>query len=192
MKVEAVNIYKKFQDGLNFDTINNMLKLTNNEDIGEISKKTVLNIAKWALDGQSNTQIAENLELTEKQFQTLCAICPTLVFIMNHSREMAEVVLVGSAYQRAIGGQRIKELQVVKVNDFDNYGRKVGEHVETVEVWKELPPEPSLLKFLMEHKLSESFGANSTNEDKAVVETIHRLDDEQMKQVEEAIKGISK
>ena len=51
----------------------------------------------------------------------------------------------------------------------------VGEHLEKV-VEEELPPNPLLLKFLAEHKLSEKFGKDKNDKDQ-VVSIVNGLDD---------------
>ena len=186
-KVEVEKIINKFEDMLDLDTINNIIDNTNVRDIGKVSRKTIYNISKWALNGASNKEIASNLEITDKQFQTLCTICPVLVYIMQTSRELAEVVLAGSLYQRAIGGQKVRKQQAVKMNDFDCDGNKIGEHIEIVEIWEELPPDSNLLKYLATKKLSEKFGDEIVDNDKEVRDAIDNMSTDQIKKLEEEL-----
>lgn len=129
------------------------------EEMGDfkISKSTLANISSWALNGESDKEIREHLDLTDHQFAILCTVCPTLLLIMDRSRAMADLIVAGSLFQTAIGGKRIKKQQAVKVGDYVD-GVKVGEHVEKVWLEEELPPRPELLKFLAENKLSQNFG----------------------------------
>ena len=56
---------------------------------------------------------------------------------------------------------------------YNEQGKIVEEHTEIVEIWEELPPNPLLLKFLAENKLSDKFGeskVDNTNEFKKVLE----------------------
>ena len=179
-------IINKYKDAINVNTINDLIEVTGNADIGKIKKTTIENIAKWALNGASNQEIAKNLELSDKQFQTLLAICPTLIMIMKDSRELADVVIAGSLFQRAIGGQRIHKRVPVKVGDYKN-GVRIGEHIEYAETIEELPPDSALLKYLAEHKLSEKFGKEIVDKDKEVVSVVNSLDPNQLKEFEEKL-----
>lgn len=191
-KNEATNVVlDKYRDAINIKNINELLEITNNQDIGKIKAQTIQNISKWALNGASNEEIARNLEITNKQFETLLAICPTLILVMKDSRELADVVVAGSLFQRAIGGQVIKKRVPVKVGDYQD-GVRIGEHIEMVTTEEELPPDSALLKFLAEHKLSEKFGKDTNDKDKEVVSVINSLDPQQLKELEEEIRKNAK
>lgn len=184
-------IYSKYKEAINVKNVNDLIELTGNHDIGTIKAQTIKNIAKWALNGASNDEIAKNLEISNTQFQTLLSLCPVLITIMAESRQLAEVVLAGSLYQRAIGGQIIHKRVPIKVGDFED-GRKIGEHIEMVETEEELPPDSMLLKYLAEHKLSEKFGKDVVDKDKEIVGVVNSLDPQQLKELEETIKNASK
>lgn len=184
IKVETIT--KKYKQTLDFDLINNSIVATNNQDLGKISKTTINNIAKWALNGASNREIANNLELSEKQFKVLCNICPALVFVMQESRELADIYLASSLFQRAIGGQKITKQQAVKVGDYEG-GVKVGEHVEIVDLVEELPPDSNLLKFMAENKLSEKFGKDKVNEDTEISKVVGQLDLTKLGEIEDKL-----
>ena len=173
---EVITSYKGLMD---IDTINDMIKISGNEDIGQVSKKTITNIAKWALNGASNKEIANNLELTDKQFRVLASICPVIMYVMQNSRELADIVVAGTLYDTAVGGKKFREEQLIKVKDYED-GRVVGEHIEKFTVEKELPPNPYLLKFLAENKLSEKFGNKKDDKDQEVVSIVNGLDKEQL------------
>lgn len=186
MRKEEI-IYNKYKDAINIKDINELIDATNHRDLGEIKSTTIKNIGKWALNGASNEEIAKNLELTDKQFQTLLAICPTIIMIMKDSRELADVVIAGSLFQRAIGGQVIHKRVPVKVGDYQD-GTKIGEHIEMWETEEELPPDSALLKYLAEHKLSEKFGKNSVDKDKEIVSVVNTLDPQQLQELEEKLR----
>lgn len=191
-ETEQINsIVSPFNSVLDYDMINQQLLATNNSDIGKISEKTIKNIAKWALNGSSVEEIANNLELSKKQFNTLCTLCPAIVYVMQNSRAMAEIVLVGTMYQRALGG-RIKEQQLVKLKDYDSDGKVVGEHYETMWVEKELPPEPTLLKYLAEKRLSEKFGDKIVDEDSETKKVVETLSKEQLIELEKTLRNDKK
>ncbi len=184
-------IYNKYKDAINVKSVNELIELSGNRDIGEIKSTTIKNIGKWALNGASNEEIARNLELTNRQFETLLAICPTLIMIMKDSRELADVVVAGSLFQRAIGGQVIHKRVPVKVGDYQD-GQKIGEHIEIVETEEELPPDSALLKYLAEHKLSEKFGKDKIDKDKEIVSVVNTLDPQQLQELEERLRKDAK
>lgn len=155
---------------VDIDFVNKIIGSSGEMQDFAISKSTLANISSWALNGESDKDIREHLDLTEHQFAILCTVCPTLLIIMERSRAMADLIIAGSLVQTAIGGKHIKKQQIVKVGKYED-GIKVGEEIKTVWVEEELPPNPMLLKFLAENKLSEKFG-----ESKGV-------DDEKMRQL---------
>lgn len=180
----AENKVEKIIEELDYDTINQMISVTGNKDLGQVKKQTLKNISRWALNGASDKEIRNNLELSDKQFRVLCSLCPAVLMIMQQSREYADIVLASSLFQRAIGGQRVHKMQAQKVGDFDATGKKIGEHLETIEVWEELPPDANLLKFLAEHKLNEKFGEKMVDEDTEARRVVENLTEEQIKQLE--------
>lgn len=182
-------IVEKYDKLINYDIVNKALMLEGGFDIN-VAKKTLVNISKWALNGASDKDIRDNLELNAKQFDILCSVCPALVYVIQNSREMADIVIAGSLFQTAIGGQKVRKQQAIKINDLNEDGIKVGEHIEIVWVEEELPPNPNLLKFLAEHKLSEKFGNKQTDKDEEIKKVVGSFDATDMKAVEDyLIKG---
>ena len=180
-------VYNSYKGLIDIDTINRMIKISGNKDLGEISKKTITNIAKWALNGSSNKEIASNLELTDKQFRVLVSICPVLMYVMQSSRELADIVITGALFDTAIGGKIIRKQQLVKIKKYNEDGRVVGEYLEKGWVEEELPPNPFLLKFLAEHKLSEKFGKEKEDKDQEVVSIVNGLDDKDLELMKEQL-----
>ena len=107
---------------------------------------------------------------------------------------MADVVVAGSLFQTAIGGKRIKRQVAKTVKDYE-YDEKtgksyvVGEHLETIELEEELPPNPILLKFLAENKLSEKFGGKPVDNSSNFAKILDEMTPEQLALVEMAQKG---
>lgn len=153
---------QKITDVIDLTSINTILANSDQIDNFSISKKTLMNIAEWALDGKSQFEIAHNLELTPLEWQYLIGVCPAILLVMQHSRAYADIVVAGTLFQTAIGGQKIKKKVPMKVKDYtvDDKGRSIviGEHYEIVEIEETTPANPYLLKWLAEHKLSEQFG----------------------------------
>lgn len=176
------------------DYINKMLSKT--DDMGDfaMSQSTLSNIAGWALNGASDQEIRKNLDLNKHQWAILCTVCPTMIMIMQHSRAMADMVVAGSLFQTAVGGKRIKKQVPVRVKDYD-YDEKtgkswvIGEHIEIHEIEEELPPNPVLLKFLAENKLSEQFGDKKPNRNEKLRELVDSLSPEDKALIEAARKS---
>lgn len=171
------------------DYINKMLSKTDDMDGFAMSQSTLSNIAGWALNGASDQEIRKNLDLNKHQWAILCTVCPTMIMIMQHSRAMADMVVAGSLFQTAIGGKRIKKQQPVRVREYDEKGLVCGEHYEVIEIEEELPPNPVLLKFLAENKLSEQFGDKKTNRNEKLRELVDSLSPEDKALIEAARKS---
>ena len=93
---------------------------------------------------------------------------------MQHSQAYADIVVAGSLYQTAIGGHTIKRKMPIKIKEYED-GRVVGEHVEIVEYDEVQKPNPDLLRYLAEHKLSENFGkvkVDNTKQHREIVEAM--------------------
>lgn len=168
--------------------INQLLK---KGDVGDfqMSKSTLSNIAGWALNGDSDAEIRKRLDLNKHQWAILCTVCPTMVMIMQHSRAMADLVVAGSLFQTAIGGKRIKKQVPVKYKVYDENGKVEREEYKIVEIEEELPPNPMLLKFLAENKLSEQFGDKKGVNDKKIKEFVESLTPEDRALLEAARKN---
>ena len=175
----------KITDTVDIDLTNKVLDMTPEGmfEKFDLSKKTLNNIAKWALDGKSQFEIAQNLELSKKEWGYLCKVCPTILLVMQHSQAYADVVVAGTLYQTAIGGHTIHKKVPIKIKEYDN-GRVVGEHIEYAEYDEVQPSNPYLLKYLAEHKLSENFGAVQTDNSKEHREVVDVMTDEELALIE--------
>ena len=173
----------KITDTVDLKITNQVIEMSGVFENFELTKKTLNNIAKWALDGKSQFEIAQNLELSKKEWAYLCKICPAILWAMQHSQAYADVVVAGSLYQTAIGGHTIKKKVPIKIKEYED-GRVVGEHVEIVEYDEVQPPQPLLLKYLAENKLSENFGKVKTDNSKEHREVVDVMSDEEIKIIE--------
>lgn len=182
-KKELKQELKKITDTVNIELTNKVLDLSDEIKDFHLTEKTLNNIAKWALDGKSQFEIAQNLELSKKEWAYLCNICPSILLVMQHSQAYADIVIAGSLYQTAIGGHTIHKKVPIKIKDYDN-GRVIGEHIEFAE-WDEIQPSnPYLLKYLAENKLSENFGKVKTDNSKEHREVIDAMTEEELKTIE--------
>ena len=182
-KKELKQELKKITDTVNIEITNKVLNMSEEIKDFKLTEKTLNNIAKWALDGKSQFEIAQNLELSKKEWDYLCNVCPSILLVMQHSQAYADIVIAGSLYQTAIGGHTIHRKQPIKIKEYED-GKVVGEHIEYAE-WDEVQPSnPYLLKYLAENKLSENFGKVKTDNSKEHREIIDAMTEEELKTIE--------
>lgn len=181
-KKELKDELNKITDTVDIELTNQVLKLGDLEKF-QLTKRTLNNIAKWALDGKSQFEIAQNLELSDREWKYLLKVCPAILLVMHHSQAYADIVVAGTLYQTAIGGHTIHKKVPIKIKEYDN-GRVVGEHVEIVEFDEVQPSNPYLLKYLAENKLSENFGKTKIDNSKEHREVVDVMSDEELKIIE--------
>ena len=153
MENKVLDPIKELAKSVDMKLVNEMLSNTELKDF-EMNKSTIINIAEWCLNGDSDAEIRKRLDLNKHQWAILVTVCPTLLIVMKDSRTLADVVIAGSLFQTAIGGKHIRKQQVIRVKEYDDKGMVCGEHAETIWVEEELPPNPLLLKYLAEHKMN--------------------------------------
>ena len=181
-KQNALTQIKDLVDTVDIESVNVALK---SADISSLSltKKTLMNIAKWVLDGKSWFEIRQNLELSQKEWDFLVLNCPALVQVMSHSQAYAEMVLGATAYQVAIGGKIIKRKMPMKIKDYVD-GKVVGEHIEVVEYDETMPPNPYMLKIMLEKKLVENFGTKQKDTTKEMRNVVDTLSEDEIKAID--------
>ena len=182
-KRELKKELNKITDTVDIELTNKVLDLSGEMQKFQLTKKTLTNIAKWALDGKSQFEIAQNLELSKKEWAYLCKVCPTILLVMQHSQAYADIVVAGTLYQTAIGGHKLHKKIPIKIKEYDN-GRVVGEHIEYAEYDEIQPSNPYLLKYLAENKLSEQFGKVKIDNSKEHREVVDVMSDEELKLIE--------
>ncbi len=188
MKKNKDTTTQKLIENTNVDFVNKMLDKSDISDF-KLSKSTLANISGWALNGASDNEIRKKLDLNKHQWAILCTVCPTLVVIMEQSRAMADLVVAGSLFQTAIGGKKIKKQVPVKYKKYDENGRPYEEDYKIIEIEEELPPNPMLLKFLAENKLSEQFGENKGAKNDKLKELVDSLSPEDRALIDAARKS---
>lgn len=187
-KEEILDPIKQLAKSVDLKTVNQLLAQTELHDF-EMNKSTINNIAEWCLNGDSDNEIRQKLSLTKNQWAILVTICPTLLLVMKDSRALADVVIAGSLFQTAIGGKRIKKQVPVRVKEYEcnpDTGKSwvSGEHTEVIEIEEELPPNPLLLKFLAEHKMSEKLGDVKVDGDSEYKKIVDSLSPEERAMIE--------
>ena len=181
--IEILNPVKELANSVDLKTVNTLLAQTQLADF-EMNKSTITNIAEWCLNGDSDAEIRKKLSLTKDQWAILVTVCPTLLLIMKDTRALADVVVAGSLFQTAIGGKTIRKQQLVRVKEYNEKGLVSGEHYIKEWVEEELPPNPMLLKYLAEHKMSEKLGDNMTPRDNNFKKMVESLTPEERAMIE--------
>ena len=179
---------KTISDSIDYDFTNQIIDKSSLMKGFELSKKTITNIGRWALDGKSELDIRNNLELSKKEWDYLCSVCPSIVFVMKRSYTFADLIVAGTLYQVGVGGYTIKKKMPMKIKEYED-GKVVSEHIEIVEYDEEQPPNPNILKYLAEHKLSEKFGEKQVDNSSEHRKIIEVLDDNIIKEIEELGSG---
>lgn len=188
MKNELEKSIDGYIKSVDTDLVNSMIDLTDLKGF-KVDMQTLRNVSEWALNGASDSEIRNKMSLNKHEWTILCNVCPILLVIMKETRAMADVVVAGSLFQTAIGGKKIKKLVPKNVKEYDDRGRICGEHLETIEIWEELPPNPILLKFLAENKLSDKFGESKNENDKEFKKVLERFTPEELALIELAKKN---
>jgi len=193
MGKEIDKIVKDYIKDIDLPLLNEILEDKGVDDF-KLSDQVLRNIGEWALNGLSNEEIRKKLELKPAEWKLLLAICPVFIYVMQKSRALADTVVAGSLFQTAIGGKLIRKQVPVRVKEYGENSKGqsivVGEHYETMEVWEELPPNPQLLKFLAEKKLSEKFGEQTVDSITRYTEIINQLTPDERALLEMQAKGI--
>ena len=182
-KKDVIDPIRELAENVDIATVNKLLTQTELKDF-EMNKTTITNIAEWALNGNSDNEIRQKLSLNKHQWAILTTVCPTLLIVMKDSRALADVVIAGSLFQTAIGGKRIKKQVPVKFKIYDENGKVDREDYKVIEIEEELPPNPLLLKFLAEHKMSEKLGDNPTNNESNYKKMVESLTPEERAMIE--------
>lgn len=132
-----------------------------------ITEDGLLLLKGWARDGLTDEEIAKkmgiNVATLYRWKDKYCNICEAL----KKGREPVDVILEDTAFERATQWKTVKE--VTRELKFD---RESGETklMVTKEVEKRVPPDSTLLIFLMKNRMKDKYG------DKQHVEISGQLD----------------
>ena len=132
-----------------------------------ISPDGLLLIKGWARDGLSDKEIADKMHTTSSTFYEWKKKFPEFSEALKNGREPVDVILEDTAFERATQWKTVKE--ITKELKFD---RESGETrlMVTKEVEKKVPPDSTLLIFLMKNRMKDKYG------DKQHVEISGQLD----------------
>ena len=126
----------------------------------------------WARDGLTDDEIAKKMGVSRSTFYAWCEKYSDISDTIKKAREPVDVILEDTAFERATKWKTVRE--VTKERQFN---REKGEFEMTVtkEVEKTIPPDTTLLIFLMKARMREKYG------DKQKVEISGTLEQEKSK-----------
>ena len=120
-----------------------------------LEKDSLLLLKSWARDGLTNDEIARKMEINPATFyrwkNSYCEICEAI----KKGREPVNVILEDTAFERATKWKTVKE--VTRERLYNNQTKQY-ELTTTKEVEKNVPPDSTLLIFLMKSRMPDKYG----------------------------------
>ena len=117
----------------------------------KLSSKDKDNILRLAKFGFTDDQISEVFGITKQTLNNYKKYDPDFFDSLKASKMLADVDVIDSLYKRATG-MTVKEEKAMSVSDGD-----MGSHIEKIEVWKELPPDPTSMIFWLKNRQPDKF-----------------------------------
>lgn len=183
---EAKKEVQKIADTVNIEEVNKLLGLEMEDNKGFVlTKQSLKNIGEWALNGKSQTEIRNSLELSPTEWAYLLKVCPQVMCIMERSTAYAEILIAGNLMELALGGRKVKKRMPMKKKIYED-GKVVGEEFEIVEWEEELPPSEKATIYIAEHKLDENFSDKPKSSSKEYREIVESLSEEERQAIKDA------
>ena len=114
-------------------------KMYKGVDGASVDKRVLNEIAVYLSNGMEEKDIAVLLGINDKELQCWKESYPEVMGAFEIGAKAVSAKVMLTKVQLALGGRKIWKQQAVKVGDYED-GKKVGEHIEVVEVWEELAP----------------------------------------------------
>lgn len=140
-------------------------------------KELCLALRGWMMTGLSSKEAMEKAGLTAYRYQKLRKSHPEIDEALSYSKEMADGMLIGAAISLAKGYFVTEKVPVkMKKATFEG-GKKVSETEEAqiVESEKYIPPNATLLTFLLKTRLPESYGEKLQEVENSHIILHHRV-----------------
>lgn len=112
-------------------------------------------IKGWARDGLTDEEIAKKMDISASTFYEWQKKYSEISEAIKRGREPTNVILEDTAFERATQWRKVKE--VTKEPRMDRKTGKI-ELVVVKEVEKKIPPDSTLLIFLMKNRMKEKYG----------------------------------
>lgn len=145
-------------------------KMYKNVEGASVDKRVLNEIAVYLSNGMEEKDIAVLLGINDKELQQWKNDYPEVMGAFEIGAKAVSAKVMLTKVQLALGGRKIKKQQAVKVGDYEE-GRKIGEHIEIVEVWEELAPNYSAIDDILSVKESDTWNKKKILDNK---ESEHR------------------
>jgi len=131
------------------------------------TEDSLLLLKGWARDGLTDEEIAKKMQISCSTFYEWQKKYSDISEALKKGREPADVILEDTAFERATQWRTVKE--ITRALQFNRESGK-KELVVIKEVEKKVPPDSTLLIFLMKNRMKDKYG------DKQQVEISGQLD----------------
>ena len=135
-----------------------------------VDKRVLNEIAVYLSNGMEEKDIAVLLGINDKELQQWKNDYPEVMGAFEIGAKAVSAKVMLTKVQLALGGRKVWKQQAVKVGDYED-GKKIGEHIEKVEVWEELPPNYNAIEDILSVKESDTWNKKKILENK---ESEHR------------------
>lgn len=146
---------------------------------------------KWATRGESDKQIAENFNLSKKEFNELCVRYPVIMGALKVGRDYANMLATFSLAELAYGHYMLKRQVLSTVVEEEEYINGDGE-LKTRQVKKQVPvwieeeqkPDITAVKFMLEKQMPMTYGKEAiTKEEHEIRGVLEGLSPEDVKKL---------
>ena len=145
-------------------------KMYKNVEGASVDKRVLNEIAVYLSNGMEEKDIAVLLGVNDKELQQWKNDYPEVMGAFEIGAKAVSAKVMLTKVQLALGGRKVWKQQAVKVGDYEE-GRKVGEHIEVVEVWEELAPNYNAIDDILSVKESDTWNKKKILDNK---ESEHR------------------
>lgn len=135
-----------------------------------VDKRVLNEIAVYLSNGMEEKDIAVLLGINDKELQQWKNDYPEVMGAFEIGAKAVSAKVMLTKVQLALGGRKVWKQQAVKVGEYCD-GHKIGEHIEIVEVWEELPPNYNAIDDILSVKESDTWNKKKILDNK---ESEHR------------------
>ena len=130
-----------------------------------VDKKILNEIAVYTSNGMDEKDIGALLNMSVEEIEKWKEMCPEVMGAFSIGAKAVSAKVMLTKVQLALGGRKVKKQQAVKVGDYED-GRKIGEHIEIVEVWEELAPNYQACEEILSAKEPDTWNKKKLLEEK--------------------------
>ena len=135
-----------------------------------VDKRVLNEIAVYLSNGMEEKDIAVLLGVNDKELQQWKNDYPEVMGAFEIGAKAVSAKVMLTKVQLALGGRKVWKQQAIKVGDYEE-GKKIGEHIEVVEVWEELAPNYNAIDDILSVKEADTWNKKKILENK---ESEHR------------------